>query len=361
MASVAVEEAVTTTGLNVHDGVVYIAGKGLIGITSSIPGAIVKWADLSNLATYTSQAFANDGKHTTSGPCLAYDSGADLCYVAHRSYAAFGGGSNFGIVVSSFDPDDITTISTVADFDTGTPFNPSLSSLTMTGGFLYVLTSPTSLENSRVFKINPSTGAVVANALLSGTAGTRIHGHGIATDGTRLYMSSSTGSNQWAAWMELDLSAHAVLDFGTLSGGGAFSDDITIIGSYFYVNVEQQTTPSGTIKKIAKDLSGSADISIGYLTGVDGQYYDGTSLWVTSNGDLVSGGSQAAALVKIDPSTNAVVTDYGFIGSQTKTNEILPFGTKLVLTTYQTPSVAMRLNTSAVLFPHVAPRVGYFG
>lgn len=356
---VTVEEAVTlTTGLDVFDGVATAAGK-MWGLTLTAPSKLVQWNNPgTDLTDYTTAVtFTNNGKYTNP-TSLVYNATTGFLYGTFQSY--FDGVNDFRATIVKIDPASPSGWTTLVDDivdSVGSSLNASICTICTTATDVYLLTRSIN-ENSLLHRFNISTGAKVSSLQVTGTG--HVRGHTLTTDGTRLYFGGTKtagGTLSWVGWAELDLSNHAILDIGTTF---TISDDSTTIGSYYWVNAEQETTPSGSVWKVAKDLSSATQIQIGYLTGVDGQYYDGSRLWVTSNGDLVSAGSQASALVSIDPTSNAV-TDYGFIGSQTKTNEIQPFGGKLVLTTYQTPAVAIRVNTQAVSTPiRVAQRLTYF-
>ena len=303
----------TTEGI--HDGVLKIA-SAIVGTTNLSPCKLLKFPDMNDISNYSVLTFPGDGMHNgSSQPNITYDASGGFVYVAF----GYMDGSDDGRI--KIDKIDITatppTRTELCDFVCGTNgFVPLIAALTNDGTHIYGITKVT-LENCWVFKVKISDGTrPVAPVQVTGTGHVRGHTIGYDSVTSKLYFSGTrlTPKLSWVGSCALDLTGLATNDISTTKG---LSDDLTFIGTSFFLNHENEDSPSGSILKVAKSDLSFTTHSCGLNVAMDGHYYDGVGLWVVAD-------TNPSTLVKFNPTTGAVIQTLSMATGETHINEIHP-------------------------------------
>lgn len=315
-----------------YDGSIKV-GTTIVGITNQPPMKLLKFANLNDLSAYSVLTFPNDGQHNGSAqPAITYDATGGFAYVG---FCYEDGSSNEHVVIDKI---DITatppTRTNLVDFQIG-PAGLGLAqtapALTNDGTSIWGITKPSN-ENARLFRVNIATPATRSEAQVTGV--NHVRAHTIAYDAatSSLYFSGTkiaSGKLAWVGKCALDLSGISTNDITTTKG---LSDDITIIGTSFYLNHENEDVPQSMILKVLKADLTFTQFNLGFGQPLDGGYFDGVGLWVAAN-------TNPTTLVQVNPATGAILQQWQMATGETAINEILagPDANHLILWNYNGP------------------------
>lgn len=341
---------VTTTGVNLGDG--FLLAKGMLFSNAITARKLVKWANPStDLATFTTLTYANDGKHGGSVG-LVYDAGTDLIYHAFSTYV---GGDDFHhILVVAIDPDDLTETTFVdqALYDSNIYLiGAGACNICTDGTHLYLITHTFAAfgPDTVVYKFLLADGSLVAQREITG----KQHGHVIAHDGAGLLVGAGTSpaNNGWAFTMADDLSSHTTVALA--SSTCTVCDDIVIEDDYFWLQDESKTNPARIWRVKKSDLSvntitltggGTSAASDGFLDNISD---DGT-IWVGMRDGNAIATVNATTLVE-----GSAITTSGIA----KINEIVRSGSDVYAATYEANSVVKRFTLASVPGHKGTPRI----
>lgn len=324
-----------TASLNLGDGLIYIAGKGLY--SNSVGRSLLRWQNPgTDLATFDTVAFANDGKHN-GAVGMFYDAGTNGIYVCFNGY--LGGDDFWHILISKVDVDSlaVTTFVDIQLYDSNViAVGPGAGNICTDGTSLYLIThtSATFGPDTQVRKYLLADGSLTATRTITGFQ----HGHPIAWNGGFLYGGgTSPANNGWAFRMADDLSSHSTVALAAATC--TVCDDIVIYGNYFWLQDETKTNPA-RIWRIKKDLStvdtvtltggGTSAVCDGFL---DNTAVDGTIKVGMRNGDKIA---------SVDATTLVEGTAFATTGV-TAINEIVRGGSNIYITTYESTSKVSRV------------------
>ncbi len=301
----------------------FIYAKGYIFAgTRTYPAKIMRFNNLDDLSDYTTTTFPNDGLHNPA-ESMVYDAGKDKIYIAFNY-----GGPGDKVVVTEFDPDDLTYTDVIAD---ATEISGSSPGITTDGTSLYIITYR---NPSKIIKYSLADFTKTSSLTINDGAENKSNGHSLQYDGTNLY-ATGISSPAWAAKIDPSDLSHTVANFQ--AGDNIATDDFAIVGDYLYVGLE---TTNGIIVRVKKSDLSLERIDTGQSVANYAVYYDNEYIWAAY-------ASSPGTLVRINPST-LEVSSYTFDTGENVLNEIVSDGQKLFVTCWLNPAKVMSFNIDTV-------------
>ena len=321
-----------TTGDEYPHSMIEVGGDLFVGLLET-PAKLYKWADPTDLSTYSVLTFSTNEDYLNS----MVEVGGYI-YTAHNAYQEAGFPFHYKFRVSKIDAAALT-YSNFAVVTTGSStVNPGLQlSVTTDGTYLYVLGGYFN-SNSFLAKIDLSDGSVDATLTLTGYP----FGHTIQYHDGDLYMAGVNfgASTAWAATCTTALTGLTTL---TVASGAnkLITDDSAIVNGEYWLGMEGTGEATGTIRRVALDMSGYTDS----LTGTVAQIY---GIFLTDDGVVAAPHhSLPGSLVFLTPD-GRVIKNHNFAPGQNSVNEFQVIGGEAYYTFFLTPTGMVGRATWAV-------------
>lgn len=309
------------SGQTIHDGSL-ILGDYLYISTQTQPAKLLK-VNIADL-TYTVLTFDADSLHHISAS-LAYDPGSDRILVAFTTLDLFG---VFTKVISKVNPSDISTYTDFIFDDTVTVV--STDTIVLDSTHLYVVTSS---NPSQIRKYLLSDASLVGTLTLTGRGGV----HCLALD-DKLYFGGSNPA--WVGWAEKDLSAWDSVNL-LASGTNSVEDDMCVIGTKLWLSLNN----SSDLKRVSKDLATIDTVTTSGTSTPNGMAVSAGKLWVCY-------ASSPSKIVCVDPVTLAEIGSLTMQTGENSANEILPDGSRMIVTFSTNPRKIARIYPYIILDWH---------